>query len=446
MTDRKALHDIFHAALAAVDPFHALLKAATIEQNQLRISGKRYDLAAYSRISVIGAGKATARMAQAIESLLGGRITSGLILVKEGHTVPLAIIEQVEAAHPVPDEAGYMGTQRILQLLHRGDENSLVLCLLSGGASSLLVAPVEGITLHDKQTTTRLLLSAGATIDELNAVRKHLSRVKGGRLAQTAFPAQLVTLILSDVIGDPLDVIASGPTAPDGSTFDEACAVIEKYGLQEALPSNVMQHLQHGRDGQVAETMKRNAPCFATSQNVIIGSNRQALEAAKQFSKQLEFATKIVSDVQQGEARKVAHHMAQTVRNALTEMQTGERRCLLYGGETTVTVRGHGKGGRNQELALAFAIEIDGMRGVSLLSAGTDGSDGPTDAAGAIVDGGTATRARLHGLEPLHYLDSNDSWTFFQRLDAASGASCHFKTGPTGTNVMDMQIVLLNKL
>jgi glycerate-2-kinase len=265
-------------------------------------------------------------------------------------------------------------------------------------------------------------------------------------LAQAAFPAQLVTLILSDVIADPLDEIASGPTAPDGSTFDEACAVIAKYDLQKTLPSNVMQHLQRGRDGQVVETVKRDAPCFATSQNVIVGSNGQALVAAKISATQLGYAPRIVTDVQQGEARDVAHLMAQTVRNALDEMQTGERRCLLYGGETTVTVRGHGKGGRNQELAMAFAIEIDGMRGVSLLSAGTDGSDGPTDATGAMVDGGTATRASLLGLEPLSYLDNNDSWTFFQLLDAAPGASCHLKTGPTGTNVMDIQIVLLNKL
>lgn len=446
MTDRKALHDIFQAALAAVDPFRAVFNAATVEGDQLRIAGKHYDLAAYDRIVVVGAGKATARMALAVELLLGKRITEGLIVVKDGHTVPLSIIKQVEAAHPVPDTSGVAATQRILHLLRTANEKTLVICLLSGGASALLVAPCEGISLQDKQATTRLLLNAGATINELNAVRKHLSQVKGGRLAQAAFPARLVTLILSDVIGDPLDVIASGPTAPDSSTFAEALAVIERYRLQDALPANVMKHLQRGCYGQAQETVKRDAPCFATTQNVIVGSNLLALQAAQQSAMQLGYAAKIIDSALHGEAREVARTLAQTARTELAGMKTGERHCLLCGGETTVTVRSNGIGGRNQELALAFAIEVEGMRGVSLLSAGTDGSDGPTDAAGALVDGDTAALALQHGLDPLAYLNNNDSYAFFQRLDTATNGHDHLKTGPTGTNVMDIQIVLLDKL
>lgn len=444
-THRDTLICILNAALAAVDPYDALLKAARVEHDVLQIAGAAYELASFDRIVVVGAGKATTRMAQAVESMLGKQISDGLIVVKEGHTAPLSIIKQVEAAHPVPDTAGVAGTRRILGLLSQRDEKTLVMCLLSGGASALLVAPANGITLQDKQATTHLLLNAGATINELNVVRKHLSRVKGGWLAQAAFPARLVTLIVSDVIGDPLDVIASGPTAPDCSTFDDACSVIEKYDAQTTLPARVVVHLQRGRATQEPETIKHDAPCFATTQNVIIGSNRQALEAAKRCAVQLGYSTRIISDASQGEARDVAHSIAQSVREELSEMDTGERRCLLYGGETTVTVRGNGKGGRNQELALAFALAIAGMQGVSLLSAGTDGSDGPTDAAGAMVDGDTAAQARSLGIDAQSHFDNNDSYDFFRRFDAATNGHSHLKTGPTGTNVMDVQIVLLEK-
>ena len=444
LSDQQSLVDIFNAALAAAGPYNAVLKAATVGRNRLHVDGAQYDLTAFERIIVVGAGKATVRMALAVESLLGKKIAAGLIVVKDGHTAPLSIIEQVEAAHPVPNEAGIAGTQRILQMVRAADEKTLVICLISGGASALLVAPVEGVTLQDKQDATRLLLNEGASINELNAVRKHLSMVKGGRLAQAAFPAQQVTLILSDVIGDPLDVIASGPTSPDNSTFADAWTVIAKYGLQQKLPPRVADYLQRGIAGQVAETVKANDPCLGKTHNVIIAGIRQALAAAKEKSAQLGFAPKIISDILQGEASGAASFLAQAARSELATMQAKGRRCLLCGGETTVAVRGTGKGGRNQEFALAFAVEIDGWQGVSLLSAGTDGTDGPTDAAGAMVDGHTASRARELGIDPLRYLVNNDSYTFFQQFDTVSGAQSHFKTGPTGTNVMDMQIVLLN--
>jgi glycerate 2-kinase len=448
--DHQILAGIFNAALAAADPYNAVLNAAKVEREQLQIAGATYDLAAFERVIVVGAGKATARMALAVESLLGNRISAGLIVVKDGHTAPLDIIEQVEAAHPVPNEAGIAGTQRILNMVRGADEKTLVICLLSGGASALLIAPADGmthggVTLQDKQDATRSLLNAGASINELNAVRKHLSMVKGGRLAQAAFPAQLVTLIISDVIGDALDVIGSGPTSPDDSTFAEAWAVIEKFGLQNQLPPRVADYLQRGIAGQMPETVKANDACLTKTRNVIVASIRQALDAARDRAAQHGFPAKMISDTLQGEARDAAHFLAQAARSELAAMQPNERRCLLCGGETTVTVRGNGKGGRNQEFALAFALEIEGWRGVSMLSAGTDGSDGPTDAAGAMVDGRTASRARGLGIDALGILGNNDSYNFFQQFDAASGAHCHFKTGPTGTNVMDIQIVLLNK-
>ncbi len=452
LADRQNLLDIFNAALAAADPYNAVLNAASVEHDQLKISGARYDLASFSRIIVVGAGKATARMALAVESLLGDRIAAGLIVVKDGHTAPLDIIEQVEASHPVPNEAGIMGARRILNMARAADEKTLVIGLISGGASALLISPVESVTLQDKQETTRLLLNAGADIFELNAVRKHLSTVKGGGLARAVFPAQLVTLIVSDVIGDPLDVIASGPTSPDNSTFAEAWAVIEKFGLQKQLPPRVADYLKNGIAGKAPETVKANDACLAKTRNVIVASIRQALAAAEQRSAQLGFSPKMISDTLQGEAGDAARFLAQTARSELASMQANERRCLLCGGETTVTVRGSGKGGRNQELALAFALEIegwamaiDGLPGVSMLSAGTDGSDGPTDAAGAMVDGDTVSKAKELGIDPLSYLANNDSYSFFQRFDGTSGTRSHFKTGPTGTNVMDIQIVLLNK-
>ncbi|HUX89434.1 MAG TPA: HAD-IIB family hydrolase [Gallionellaceae bacterium] len=443
--DRQTLLAIFNAALAAADPYNAVLKAVRFEQKQLQIAGAVYPLDAYARIVVVGAGKATARMALAVETLLGDRIDAGLIIVKDGHTEPLSVIEQVESSHPVPAAAGVAGTRRVLEMLHAAGDKTLVICLLSGGASALLVSPVAGIELQDKQETTRLLLNAGASIGELNAVRKHLSAVKGGRLAQAAYPAQLITLIVSDVIGDPLDVIASGPTAPDSSSFADAWAVLLKYGLQQKLPARVAEYLQRGMAGGAEETVKENNPCMNKTRNVIIAGIHQALAAAQQQCGLLGLASRIISDSLQGEARDAARLLAQAARAELAAMQAHERRCLLCGGETTVRVSGGGKGGRNQELALAFAVETAGLPGVSQLSAGTDGTDGPTDAAGAMVDGSTAARARKLGLEPLGYLDNNDSYTFFQKYDAATGGSSHLKTGPTGTNVMDIQIVLLSK-
>jgi glycerate 2-kinase len=442
---RALLLEIFSAALEAADPYRAVTRALWMSEGKLFAGGKPCNLAAFDRIIVIGAGKATARMAEAVEETLGNAVSGGIIIVKYGHTARLRIVEQVEAAHPIPDESGVRGTERILELVRRADEKTLVLCLLSGGGSALLVAPRRGITLEDKQRTTDLLLRAGANIRELNAVRKHLSAVKGGRLAQLAYPAEIVTLILSDVIGDRLDVIASGPTAPDRTTFDEALSTITKYGLKEALPPRVVSFLENGIEGREPETAKADDTCFQKTRNVIIGGNTQALSAACRKAKELGYDAEIVSSELQGEVREAVPVLVASAFRVQDSMKPGERRCLLFGGETTVTVLGTGKGGRNQELALAFALQIAGREGITFLSAGTDGTDGPTGAAGAAVDGHTAEKARACGIHPETYLVNNDSYGFFSKLDSACDAKHHVITGPTGTNVMDIQAILVEK-
>lgn len=441
--NKEPLLDVFGAALSAVDPHRAVVKALRVEDNVLIAGGNAYDLDAFQRVVVVGAGKASASMAAAVEDVLGDKISRGIVVVKHGQRGRLTTIELVEAAHPIPDEAGVQGTLRILALVRGADRQNLVLCLISGGGSSMLVAPLPGITLDDKQRTTDLLLRAGATIDELNAVRKHLSAVKGGRLAQSAHPATVVTLILSDVIGDRLDVIASGPTAPDKSTYADAATVIEKYRLQTAVPSQVIAFLEQGKAGQAAETVKSGDAAFLRTRNVIVGSIAQALAAASEKATALGWRPTTVTAELRGESRDAARMLARMAVNARGAMKPGERRCLLSGGETTVTVKGSGRGGRNQEFALAFALEIAGVDGITLLSAGTDGIDGPTEAAGAVVDGSVLTRARELGLQPEARLENNDSCTFFQRLDSHVSEQHHLITGPTGTNVMDLQIVMI---
>lgn len=440
---RSVLNALFRTALAAVDPYDAVKRvlgsrgAGSVAEDVLS------DLDAYRAVIVLGAGKATARMAAAAENILDGRISSGAIIVKYGHGVPLDRVQQFEAGHPVPDEPGVRGTGRVLELARSAGDRDLVLCLLSGGGSALLVAPAEGISIADKQQVTDLLLRSGADITEMNAVRKHLSAVKGGRLAREAAPAAVVSLLLSDVIGDRLDVIASGPTAPDRSTFAEAVQVVERYGLRDALPSAVAAFLERGRAGAVLETVKEDDPCLLKVRNVVVGSLRQALDAAEQRARDLGYLPTIMTDALQGDTHDAARMFAEQAIAVQKVLPRAERRCLLAGGETTLVVRGAGSGGRNQELALAFALAVDGVPGITLLSAGTDGTDGPTDAAGAVVDGFTAQTARSAGLDPASYLERNDSYGFFKELDRRTGIGYHLKTGPTGTNVMDLQLMIV---
>jgi hydroxypyruvate reductase len=377
-------------------------------------------------------------MAKALEDLLGDRISDGVIVVKEGHGLALQHVRIHEAGHPVPDERGIRGAEDILSLVSAAGERDLVLCVISGGGSALLVAPTEGVTLEDKQEVTRLLLACGADIHDINTVRKHLSRAKGGWLARRAHPATVATLILSDVIGDDLNVIGSGPTVPDPSTFADAQGVFKKFGIWERVPSSVKDRLQLGLKGDIQDTPKSGDVAFQRCYAELVGTNIQALIAAGKEAERQGYRALILSSTVEGEARevvKVLTAIAKEVRSSGNPLPPPA--CILWGGETTVTLQGGGKGGRNQEFALAAALIIDGLKNVVVLSAGTDGTDGPTDAAGAIADGTSVTRAKAEGLDPLDYLRRNDSYHFLQALGDL------VITGPTRTNVMDVYMVLV---
>jgi glycerate 2-kinase len=413
----------------------------------LSIGRKHLDLERFKRIFVLGAGKATSAMAASVESLGAGMVSRGIIIVKDGHCQPLKSIEQIEASHPIPDVRGLAGTERIMALARDADAETLVVCLLSGGASSLLVAPADGLTLKDLIVANELLLTSGVDINDTNTVRKHLSRIKGGRLAVLAQPATVLSLIVSDVIGDRLDVIASGPTVPDPTTFGEALAIITSFGLLQWMPRAVVEHLKRGAGGGIPETPKGTEPAFEATSNQVICSNHLAMTVALSRARELGLEAEILDSVLKGEARAVARSLAAIALSRQKTLGTpgGKTVCLLAGGETTVTVRGKGAGGRNQELALAFALEVAGNPGITCLSAGTDGTDGPTDATGAIVDGNTIPLAFSTGLNPLVHLENNDSYGFFERLSLASAeAACHLKTGPTGTNVMDLGMIAIS--
>lgn len=435
---RKEAVAIFQAGLKAVDSINSIKKYLIRHEEKLILGDQEYDLAHYDGVYAIGGGKASAAMAQAVEEILGDRLKTGIINVKYGHSVPLKIIHINEAGHPVPDEAGLRGSQQIIQLLGKIGEKDLVLCLISGGGSALMPCPAEGLTLEDKMRLTQRLLESGATIQEINALRKHVSRVKGGRLARLAYPSTLISLILSDVIGDDLDCIASGPTVPDNSTFKDCLHIIEKYNIRSKIPLAVLELLEKGDRGEIEETPKADDPSFERTQNIIVASNILAIKAARQKAEALGYHTLILSSVIEGETKDIAKVHAAIAKEILeTGNPVSRPACVISGGETTVTIRGQGLGGRNQEFALAAAMEIEGMGDVVILSGGTDGTDGPTDAAGAIADGTTIRRAQAEALDAEHYLRENDSYHFFQSLGDL------LITGPTYTNVMDLRLVMV---
>ncbi|HUQ94473.1 MAG TPA: glycerate kinase [Bryobacteraceae bacterium] len=428
--------DILRAGLDAADPVKAVHRHFSVNGDDLTAGRRRYRLSRFKKVIVLGAGKASAAMALAVEEVLGERIHTGLVNVKYGHTVPLKRVELKECGHPVPDEAGVSGSRRISALASGATEKDLIVCVISGGASALLPAPAPGVSLGEKQETTKLLLACGANIHEMNAVRKHLSSLKGGQLARLAWPATVITLILSDVIGDNLDVIGSGPTAPDPSTFAMARAILTKYGIWERVPAPVRSRLERAEQ----ETPKPGATELRRTQNLIVGSNRLAVDACKGKAKALGYRAMILSTTIQGETRDVAGvhaAIAREIRNSGQPLRAPA--CVISGGETTVTLRGRGKGGRSQEFSLAAAMDIDGLKNVLLLSAGTDGTDGPTDAAGALCDGTTAERARGLGMNAAAFLAGNDSYAFFDALGDL------IRTGPTNTNVMDVRLILVGK-
>lgn len=436
---RNDAMSIFRAAVAAAQPARAIERHLRLDRGVLRAGPRRYRLDRFDRIFVTGCGKATAALAAAVERLLGARlIDGGVIVVKDGHIAPLKHVETVESSHPVPDERGVAGARRVAALCEQAGERDLIVALISGGGSALLPLPASPLTLAEKQQTTKLLLGCGASIQEINSVRKHLSAVKGGQLARLAAPASVIALLLSDVVGDPLDVIASGPFAPDESTFRTAFDVIGKYDLASALPPAVRQRLEDGIAGRIPETPKPRDPCFANVQNLIVGSNAQAVQAAAARARELGYRPMVLSTTIEGETRDVARMHAAIAREVRSSGRPARPPlCLISGGETTVTLRGSGVGGRNQEFALAAALDLAGLDGVLAFSAGTDGTDGPTPAAGAFSDGATVATAAALGLEAADFLARNDSYSFFSPLGGL------VMTGPTGTNVMDIRLVLI---
>jgi glycerate 2-kinase len=404
---------IFRAALQAADPERGVIESLA-----------RYPVKRFERIQVIGAGKAGAAMAHAVERVLGDRISGGLVNIPYGQAPKLRRIELNPSGHPIPDERGAAGARRMLEIARIAGPGDLLICVISGGASALLPAPAPPLTLAGKQELTRRLLRSGADIHEMNVVRKHLSSIKGGQLAKAAWPATVLTLILSDVVGDDPAVIGSGPTVVDASTRQQARRILIRYGIQAPAA--------------LRETPKPGDPHLARAHYKVTGSNRQSIRGAAGAARELGYRTLVLSTSIQGETREVARMHAAIAREILDSGQPVPRpACLLSGGETTVTVRGQGQGGRNLEFVLAAALELEGAGEATILSAGTDGIDGPTDAAGAVADSRTMRRARALGLDARLFLEDNDSYHFFERLEAL------IKTGPTGTNVMDVRVLLI---
>ena len=435
---RKAAQRIFEAAVRAVDPGEAIRRHLVRAGSHLHVGSQTLDLARVRQIVVVGCGKAAAPMAAAVEDILGDRIGRGVVVTKYGHLHPTQTIRVHEAGHPVPDDAGIAGAAAILDQVRNLGSEDLVLVLISGGGSALTPAPVEGIALAEKQVLTKVLLRCGADIREMNTLRKHISRLKGGQLARAAQPARVASLILSDIVGDPLDAIASGPTVPDPTTYADALGILDKYRIRGEVPGTIRSRLEAGARGDLPETPKPDDPLFSRVQNLIVGSNIQALESARSEARALGLTPMILSSSIEGETREIARMHAALAREVRTSGNPLKPpACLISGGETTVTLRGSGKGGRNQEFVLAAALDIAGLPDTVILSAGTDGTDGPTDAAGAIADGETCTRALALGLNPRAALDGNDAYPFFQRLGDL------ILTGPTNTNVMDVRLILV---
>lgn len=432
---RQSAGRIWQAALRAAEPGACVRRALRLTGNDLDVEGERIELK--GRLIVVGAGKAGAAMARTLEEILGGRITGGLVITRYGHRLRTERIEIAEAAHPVPDVAGVEAVGRMRDLLSGLDATDVVLCLISGGGSALMPDPAPGVTLEEKQEVTTRLLRAGATIRELNAVRKHLSGIKGGQLARWAAPARVVSLIMSDVIGDPPDFIASGPTAADTSTYHDALAVLSRYGVD--APTGVRTRLEKGSQGALSETPKPGDPVFERVSNHVIASNRLLVATAASEARELGFNTLVLTSGLEGEAADVGRLFAAIAREVVSTGQPAPApACILAAGETTVTVRGKGLGGRNLEMALAWSLAVaEWKHAACFASIASDGSDGPTEAAGAVVDPGTCARATELGMDPAARLADNDSL----RPLAAVGDTV--VTGPTHTNLMDLQILLV---
>ena len=438
MNAKILAEQIFLAGVECVMPHQIMRRYLSPNDDVLFVDDKKIKLESFNNIYVVGTGKASAKMALEIEDVLGNKITSGHVVVKHGHACALRYIDVSEAGHPVPDHIGYAATKKILEIAKQAGKDDLVICLISGGGSALLADFPEEGSVDDLIKLNQLLLKSGADIKEINTVRKHLSKVKGGQIAKAVYPAQLVTLILSDVIGDPLDSIASGPTVPDSTTFSDAIAVLEKFDLSLKVPPVFVDYLQNGERGLHPDTPKPGDVVFTNTHNFIIGSNKIALEGCRQKAVTAGLSTFIITSELEGDTIEAANKIFTTTLSFQKDNEVKKPCCLLFGGETTLKVSGNGTGGRNQHLALYATLLLKDQKGMTLLSAGTDGNDGPTDAAGAIVDTKTYEEAVKKGLHIESYLDNFDSFHFFEK------AGGHVITGPTMTNVMDIIVVIID--
>ncbi len=427
------------AAISGANPEMLMKQKLRLNGSILRAGGKSFDLSSYRRVIVIGGGKASVGMVSGLARVMRKWITSGVVNAPryERSRSPAAGIEFCPSTHPLPSQAGVDGVKRMLSLVGTTTKKDLIVCLISGGASSMMPLPVQGITLSDKSTITKLMLAGGACINEVNTVRRHLSSIKGGRLAETLSPATILTLILSDVIGNKLEDIGSGPTAPDPSTYADARRVVEKYRVWKKAPDSVRQVITDGLQGRLKETAKPGSKVFRRISNIIIGDNSAACKAAAESLRRDGYRVKSLTHRFQGEARLAGLFVSSILRTIDTGKSSLRRpAAFVMGGETTVAVKGKGKGGRNQELVLAASLGIDQMTRVLTASVGTDGVDGNSDAAGAFADGTSVQRAKSFGIDPEKFLKNNNSYNYFRKLGDL------IRTGPTGTNVNDITIAL----
>ncbi|MCA9452271.1 MAG: glycerate kinase [Nitrospiraceae bacterium] len=433
---KRMLESLIDAGLEACNPALAIANTLHLTRNRLQVHDFHYDLTHHSRIVCVGAGKASAPMAMALEQMLGDRLEGGMVIIPDGHDTPCHRIRMCHAAHPIPDRRGVKATKQLLALTQSLAQDDLLIVLLSGGASSLLCAPSIGLTLAAKRRTTELLLQSGATIHEINVVRKHISAIKGGQLAQST-PATILTLIMSDVLGDDLSTIGSGPTVTDPSTFQDAIDILQQYSIWRKVPEALQRHLQQGLTKSLRAPKKPTRRQSLRNRHIVLANNRQALEGVAKTAKRLGLKPFILPYPLQGEAKEIGSILGGFARD-LVEFGNPVHppACLIAGGEPTVTVNGKGRGGRAQECVLAAAGELAGLTNVFVAGFGTDGTDGPTDAAGAVVDGKTVQRAKKKGLSIEQALHEHDSYTIFQQIRG------HIMTGPTGTNVNDIYLIV----
>ncbi len=437
MVNQDAAFRIFLAGIQGVLPERIIRKSLFVRGSSVRIGDRELDTGSEGRIFVIGAGKASAAMAHYVEAIMGDRISGGHVVVKYGHACKLRYIEVTEAGHPVPDENGFRATSEILRIAREAGKDDIVICLLSGGGSALLTDIPEGLIPEDIAVMNNVLVRGGVPISDMNTVRKHLSYIKGGQLSKAVLPARIISLILSDVPGNRMDVIASGPTSPDNSTYSDALGILAKYGLLSDVTAGVVRYLEDGMNGLIPETPGDGDPAFDSTYNINCGTNMTALDAARKEASGLGFTTMILGDELTGDTVAAADYLAETALRIKNDLEIIKPVCVLAGGETTLRVSGPGEGGRNQHLALVAAARLRNTSGITLLAGGTDGNDGTTDTAGAVVSSGTFNQALSDHIDPEKYIRDFDSYNFFRK------AGGHVITGPTMTNVMDMAVIIV---